>query len=284
MGYESTGGGLGEDNKVVSELVNCEEKNHEDRAIQQMLYTPNRHIRTEAAKRRAIGISDALKNGEALDSSLDETTLFAALHTCAFRANRVRAQHEPGKIERRRWVCRWKRIREHLVKSNFGLVYSMMARLRLDLSNPDDIHSDGLLALSRAVERFDPWRGIRFSTYACNLIVRDLINASRRATRYRRTFPYQYDSTFDLPIPMIDAGTDLYIERLHRALDLNLAGLTDLETSIISQRFPMDGPKRLTLQEIGDSIGVSKERIRQIQVKALDKLREVLDEDSALHD
>ena len=252
-----------------------------DQALQQMWYAPARRIRTKSAAANAVTLADRITSGT-LGKGIDETALFVALHTCAYRAGRCSTGQGAGGAPPREWVVRWRRIREYIVQRNLGLVYSMMSRLRLDRTNNDDMHSDGLVALARAVERFDPWRGIRFSTYACNLIVRDLINASKRTTRYRRMFPYRYDVSFERPQPIPDARTGLYVERLQRALAKNLAGLTDLEWTIIRQRFPNDRPKRLTLQEIGDAIGVSKERVRQIQIKALGKLREVLDADPVL--
>ena len=72
------------------------------------------------------------------------------------------------------------------------------------------------------------------------------------------------------------------MERLHRVLDRNLGELTDLESRILSKRFPADRAPRLTFQQIGDTVGLSKERVRQIQNIALSKLREVLAEDPVL--
>lgn len=254
-----------------------------DRAHQQMWYKPARRIRTEAAASRAEALTGQIERREELGDTVDEHVLFVALHTCAFQAKKCCQCRESGNRACRTWVARWRRLRDYIVEQNLGLVYSMITRLRLTHAHYDDIHSDGLMALVRAVERFDPWRGVRFSTYACNLIVRDLINVSKRAARYRNLFPYQHDESFEQPQPMPDHETDLYVERLRRALDKNLAGLTDLETTIIAERFPTDRPKRRTLQEIGRDIGVSKERVRQIQMKALGKLREVLDADPVLN-
>ena len=258
------------------------EMESEDRAIHQMRYTPDRRIRTKAAASEAIRTADCIGRRAALADAPGETALFVALHTCAFHAVRSYARRGAKAAECRAWVSRWQLLREYIVGRNLGLAYSMMSRLRLQNPDHDDILSEGLAALARAVERFDPWRGIRFSTYACNLIVRDLINASKRATRYRRRFPHQHEVSFERPEPVSDPRTDLYLERLQRALAKNLAGLTGLESYIIRRRFPTDRPKRETLQQIGDAIGVSKERVRQIQMKALDKLRDALSADPVL--
>jgi len=65
-------------------------------------------------------------------------------------------------------------------------------------------------------------------------------------------------------------------------MERNLAELTEREVDVLGRRFPVgDGP-RLTLDEIGESFGLSKERVRQIQNRALAKLRSVLDMDPSL--
>ena len=81
---------------------------------------------------------------------------------------------------------------------------------------------------------------------------------------------------------MPDENTDLYVERLKRALDENLGDLSEMETAILAHRFTAERRKRKTFQEIGNVVGLSKERVRQIQNIALDKLREVLDSDPIL--
>jgi RNA polymerase primary sigma factor len=74
----------------------------------------------------------------------------------------------------------------------------------------------------------------------------------------------------------------LYAERLNLALAGNLAELTPLETRVIAQRFPRFSGHRQTFREIGDTVGLSKERVRQVQNRALGKLREALAIDPVL--
>ena len=74
----------------------------------------------------------------------------------------------------------------------------------------------------------------------------------------------------------------MYAERLSRAIKGDLADLTKLEAKIIALRFPREDDRGVTLREIGDAIGLSKERIRQIETTALGKLREVLASDPVL--
>ena len=80
----------------------------------------------------------------------------------------------------------------------------------------------------------------------------------------------------------IDAWSELYVDRLRRALELNSAELTDRESAVLAWRFAMTGGKRSTLAEVGRVLGVSKERVRMIQNRGLAKLRKVLEADPAL--
>ena len=74
----------------------------------------------------------------------------------------------------------------------------------------------------------------------------------------------------------------LYVERLRRALQANTGELTDMESTILARRFPQNDQPRSTLQQIGLAVGLSKERVRQLQNSALQKLREVLAADGLL--
>ena len=80
----------------------------------------------------------------------------------------------------------------------------------------------------------------------------------------------------------VDTQTDLYVERLHRVLNENLGELDDMEARVLARRFPLDDDRRSTLGAIGQAVGLSKERVRQIQNAALRKLRVVLNADPIL--
>ncbi len=244
-------------------------------------YVPDPKLRTKSAAEDAIRIADWVAVGDE-GFEPDEQRLFIGLHTCAYRAARREGRRPIPREERQEWARRWQRIREHIVEKNMGLVYSMIARFGSRNVDEDDMLSDALFALARAVDRFNPWRGYRFSTYACNVIARALMRRGKQESHYRKRFPVQHDVSFERPARSPDDQTELYVERLHRALEHNLGDLTELESRILAQRFPAQREDRLTFQEIGDAIGLSKERVRQIQNIALGKLREALSEDPAL--
>ena len=249
---------------------------------EQLWYVPDPRIRTKAAAEEAKRIASWIVSRNEAEGEPDEQALFQALHISAYRAARQSRTREIPRQERLEWTQRWQTIREYIVERNLGLVYSMISRFTSSNIDEDDLLSYAMFGLTRAVDRFDPWRGFKFSTYACNVIARALMRRGRQETNYRRLFPVQHDVTFERPEAMPDLKTELYVERLHRVLNENLGELTDLESKILSQRFPREDGSRLTFKEIGDAIGLSKERVRQIQNIALNKLRDVLAEDPVL--
>jgi len=86
---------------------------------------------------------------------------------------------------------------------------------------------------------------------------------------------------FEVPEP-VDTQTDLYVERLRRALDEKLGELDDMETRVLAQRLPLDDERGATLGAVGQAVGLGKERVRQIQNGALHKLRIILNADPML--
>ena len=244
-------------------------------------YVPDRRIRTEVAARQAVAVADWIETRSGSMDAPTETELFVALHTCAYRAaGRSRSIQESDE-ERFEWERRWEVIRSFLVEENLGLAYSMIKRFGAKDLDRDDLRSEALWALMRAVDRFNPWLECKFSTYACNAIRRALVTHWKKVGRYRRVFPVQHDGSYE-EWEQEDHEAALYVERLQQALDQNLAELTALESKILARRFPMDESSRSTLQEIGDAVGLSNERVRQLQNRALNKLRSVLGADPAL--
>lgn len=244
----------------------------------ELWYAADPRIMTDAAADEAVAVADWIEAG-AEGREEDETTLFAALHSAAYRS--MEARHAGKLHEADQWRNRWVVIREYLVGKNLGLVHLMIKRYRSIELDEDDLLSDGMYGLARAVEKFNPWRGYRFSTYACNVVARALMRRAKVSSGYHRRFPVQQDASLERPAPPPDTETELRVERLQQALHRNLGELTELESMILTRRFPDEGP-RLTYEQIGQGIGLSKERVRQIQNVALSKLRGVLSEDPIL--
>ena len=247
----------------------------------EMWYPKDARLRTKSAAAEALRIARVVSGKEAAESEPSEHELFVALHACTYGAMQRPHSGRLSPSTRAAWLRRRRAICTHIVQSNLGLVYLSVSRFRSALLELDELRGEGLLALVRAVDWFDPWRGVRFSTYAYNAITRSLIRLSRRTSRRRRLFPATYDTPLPEP-PTEDGWTELYVDRLHRALEQNLGELSDRESKILEQRFPHGQRPRLTLEQVGATCGLSKERVRQIQNRALQKLRSVLEADPIL--
>jgi RNA polymerase primary sigma factor len=158
---------------------------------------------------------------------------------------------------------------------------------RVHIANVDfmDLVSEGNLALLRSVRTFDCSRGYRFSTYACRAILTSFSRAAEQTNRHRARFPMQFDPRLGLGHHEAgereDPNTD-FVDHIRNILRENSAALTDVESTVIRARFAVtltdgalaDGPK--SLEQVGLLIGVTKERVRQIQNRALEKLRRKL--------
>jgi RNA polymerase primary sigma factor len=227
--------------------------------------------------------------------------------------------------------------REHMIKANLRLV----VKIARDYSNYGvplaDLVSEGNIGLMKAVEKFDPEKGGKLSTYAAwwikQSIKRALSNQGKtirlpvhlvdKLARIRRITAIlaeelgreptddelveelgiprqklamlkqasQRPTSLDAPVnddvgmtyaEMIsDDAAESPLESLanknyHGELEDLLKLLNERESSIIDQRFGLNGKKPLTLEEIGRDFGVSRERIRQLQNSAIAKMKRAL--------
>lgn len=233
---------------------------------------PDRRLRTKAAADRARKVARDISDAATQRDELSEETLFVALQTCAYRASR-------GK-DRDLWEKRWRAIREYIVDANLGLAFSMLSRFRRSDIDWEEQRSEALFALLRAVDGFNPWSGFRFSTYACSAIARSLIQWARKSGKHRWLLNLEDDGQFERP-EQGDPWYDAHSDRLRHALKSNLGQLTAREAIVLGWRFPLNGGLSMTLGQIGSVIGLSKERVRQIQEDALSKLRNVLEAEVA---
>jgi len=172
--------------------------------------------------------------------------------------------------------------RSKLVTANMGLVLAMAQRSEYPGVEFTDLISEGSMALLRATEKFNCARGIKFSTYACWAIFKAFSRAAKQSYRYRNRYPAQLDMTLEksdyLEVKRVENHND-WVDEVRTIVDNNLADLSDIEMSVVEMRFALDKQVQpLTLKEVGERLGLTKERIRQIQNKALKKLRGVAEE------
>jgi RNA polymerase primary sigma factor len=132
---------------------------------------------------------------------------------------------------------------------------------------------DGNFALLRAVERFDFARGYRFSTYATWAIFNQLVQRDRRERRRARSLAsYQHGVAAPHPVSDRDEPDESPDERA-AAVEQLLRGLDRRERWIVANRHGIGGVPERTLKQIGTDLGISKERVRQIEKRAHAKLR-----------
>ncbi|MCC6677696.1 MAG: sigma-70 family RNA polymerase sigma factor [Phycisphaerales bacterium] len=180
-------------------------------------------------------------------------------------------------------VLRWHRIadriREQIAETNLALVLAMAKRTRMSEVDFADLVSEGNMALLRAVDKFDAGRGYKFSTYACRAILKAFSRQGMKLSKYRQRFPTDFDPKLErsnfLETKRSGFEKDAAEEVKRIVLD-NRADLSDVERTVIEHRFGLesgDQEKPMTLEQVGQIIGVTKERVRQIQNKAMEKIR-----------
>ena len=210
-----------------------------------------------------------------------EVDLFCWLNYYKYRANALRSQLNPKRPSRKKidnielWVERANQIRNHIIRSNTRLVISIVKKAA-DEKNPfDELLSEGISCLIRVVDKFDFDRGFRFSTYATRAVQREVWRLIQRNHRDRQRWATGISDTFDHSESreLADRIDELTWKRLTHEMGEILQLLDDREAHIVRERFGMNSAgKKRTFQSLGEELGVCKERVRQLEIRAMKKL------------
>jgi RNA polymerase sigma factor (sigma-70 family) len=231
--------------------------------------------------------------GTVLLTAAEERALFLQFNYCRFRVVQIKEKVGDGKItphqsrELLEWFNKAERYRDQIAQTNLALVLAMAKRTRMSEIDFSDLVSEGNMALLRAVYKFDVARGFKFSTYACRAILKAFSRSGVKLSKYRQMFPTDFDPKLersDYFERKRESHEDDCVDEIRQIMRGNRADLTDIEQEVIEHRFgvtpegsdPDASP--LTLEQVGKIIGVTKERVRQIQNKALVKIRESLED------
>ena len=245
-------------------------------------------------------LSDARQGrnvGTVLLTAKQERALFLQFNLCRYRASKLRdvlAKMDVPDADKARQMLDWHRkaeaYRDQIAQTNLALVLAMAKRTRMSEVDFADLVSEGNMALLRAVDKFDVARGFKFSTYACRAILKAFSRSGIKLSKYRQMFPTDFDPKLeksDFMQKKREGHEDDCVDEVRRIILDNTAELTDIEQEVIAHRFgvaaagvspaPQPEARPLTLDEVGKIIGVTKERVRQIQNKALEKVKTALE-------
>ena len=216
-----------------------------------------------------------------------EMHLFRKMNYLKYKASRLRdnsiesAQEPPDGPDREAYdesVA----TKNQIIRANLRLVVSIAKRYVGPAGDFFELVSDGNMSLIRAVEKFDVSRGNKFSTYASWAIMKNFSRTIPDVLRHRGRFCTSHSEIFST---VEDARANQYeqesaqIQRESHVQGI-LKRLDERERQIVTSRFGLTrGQEPLTLKQVGAAMGVTKERVRQIQCRAISKLRNAAEED-----
>ena len=169
-------------------------------------------------------------------------------------------------------------VKDLLINANMRLVVSIAKRHAAQTDNFFELLSDGNMSLIRAVEKFDFGRGFKFSTYASWAIMKNFARSIPEEKHRRERYVTGHEDLFEMSPDMRTdeqeclANAEQAANRVNRLLDF----LDERERQIIRMRAGLDdGNRAMTLEEIGQKMGITKERVRQLNLRIMKKLRDL---------
>jgi RNA polymerase sigma factor (sigma-70 family) len=210
-----------------------------------------------------------------------EAHLFRKMNYLKFLAHELREKIDPSRVKTsdldliERYQEEALAVKNQIIRANLRLVVSIAKRHVGPSNNFFELVSDGNMSLIRAVEKFDYSRGNKFSTYASWAIMKNFARTIPEENYRRDRFVTGHEEMFEAAA---DNRTDEHeyesaLKRMQEAIKGMLGRLDDRERQIIIGRYGLNGTSEHTLEQLGRTLGITKERVRQIESRAQDKLR-----------
>lgn len=217
-----------------------------------------------------------------------EAHLFRKMNYLKFKANKLREKldlQQPKSLlmdQIEKCYAEAINTKNQIIRANLRLVVSIAKRHVGPMENFFELVSDGNMSLMRAVEKFDFARGNKFSTYASWAIMKNFARTIPDEHRYRDRFRTSHAEMFSTAEDDRGDAIEQESNQVQREAQVKkiLECLDERERIIIMRRFGLRrGEEPLTLKQVGAEMGVTKERIRQIEARALSKARKVAEEE-----
>jgi RNA polymerase primary sigma factor len=166
-------------------------------------------------------------------------------------------------------------IRRILIRCNLRLVVSVAKRHVGPLATLSDLISEGNLCLIRAVECYDFSREARFATYATWALTKHFARVVPEENYRMSAFVTGQQARLDAAGDARESASERteLTEHIRALLDRAIVHLSERERAIVESRYGTRGEPAKTLEEIGQLIGLTRERVRKIEARALEKLR-----------
>ena len=216
-----------------------------------------------------------------------EQHLFRKMNYLKHKANQLRGKLDPAhaRIQDIKQIedlqMEATAIKDQLISSNMRLVVAIAKRHAAQTDNFFELLSDGNMSLIRAVEKFDYSRGNKFSTYASWAIMKNFARSIPEEKRRRERYVTGHEEMFEIAPDTRSDEQELVasVEQSKNRVNRLLQYLDPRERQIIQMRAGLDNySEGMTLEEIGQQLGITKERVRQLNVRIMNKLRTIAKE------
>jgi len=213
-----------------------------------------------------------------------EVHLFRKMNYLMHRASKLRAALDPARIRVSdldgidRLQQEALAVKNQLIRANLRLVAALAKRHVGWQTGFSELVSEGNVALIRAVEKFDFSRGFRFSTYATKAIVRVFARAIPRERGHHCRFVTGHGQFLEtVPHHGQDDDACESDPRMNwETIAVMLRHLNGRERQVLTSRYGLDGASVQTLAQLGRVFGLTRERVRQIELQAHKKLRKLV--------